>query len=93
MIKIRNNIFKRKKNDPQNPNIRRLYNKFRNRINRDLKKSKINFYTNYFETNDKNIKKTWEGIKSLVNIKKANISNINQLKFNGVIIDNPKTIA
>ena len=93
LIRIRNNIFKRKKNDPHNLNIRRLYNKFRNRVNRELKKSKINFYTNYFETNDKNIKKTWEGIKSLVNIKKANINTINQLKSNGNIIDNPKSIA
>ena len=49
MIRIRNNIFKKKKKSPHNENIKKLYNTFRNRINRDLKKSKVEYYSNYFE--------------------------------------------
>ena len=41
---------------------------FRNRLNRELKKAKKNYYTKYFEENNNNIK-TWEGIRSIINIK------------------------
>ena len=49
--------------------IRRLYHLFRNRVNGDLKKAKRNYYTKYFEDNSQNIKKTWEGIRLIINIK------------------------
>ena len=38
MIRIRDNLFKRKKKQPNNERIKFLYNSFRNRINRELKK-------------------------------------------------------
>ena len=38
MIKIRNKTFARKKRQPNNMNIKRLYNLFRNRVPRELKK-------------------------------------------------------
>ena len=94
MIRIRNNIFKKKKKSPHNENIKKLYNTFRNRINRDLKKSKVEYYSNYFEKNSNNAKETWQGIKSIVNIKNSNSKNVNQLNSNnGAIIDEPKLIA
>ena len=68
MIKIRNKLFQRKKRQPNNENNKRLYNLFRNRVIRELKKSKQNYYNEYFEVNNNNIKKTWEGIRSIVNI-------------------------
>ena len=37
MIKIRNKIFARKKRQPNNEDCKRLYNLFRNRVNRELK--------------------------------------------------------
>ena len=40
MIKIRNKTFARKKRQPNNENISRLYNLIRNRVSRELKKSK-----------------------------------------------------
>ena len=40
MIKIRNKIFARKKRQPNNKNCKRLYNLLRNRVNRELNKSK-----------------------------------------------------
>ena len=39
MIRIKNKLFFRKKRQPNNENIRILYNIFRNRVNRELKKS------------------------------------------------------
>ena len=38
MIKIKNKLFYRKKRQPNNMNVKRLYNIFRNRVNRELNK-------------------------------------------------------
>ncbi len=93
LIKERNNLFKRKKRQPSNENVNRLYNLFRNRINRELKKSKKVYYTKYFEENKNNIKKTWEGIKSIINSNNGVSSKVSQLNINGKIISNPQEIA
>ena len=66
---MKNKLFHRKKRQPHNLEILRLYHLFRNRVKRDLKKAKRNYYTKYFEDNRQNIKKTWEGIRSIINIK------------------------
>ena len=69
------------------------YNKFRNSINRDIKKSKTDYYSSYFEECKLNINKTWKGIKELVNTKNNLSTNITQLKSNNLIIDDPKLIS
>ena len=68
-IKTRNKLFERKKRQPTNENVKLLYNIFRNRVNRELKKSKRSYYTTCFEEHSSNIKKTWGGIRSIINIK------------------------
>ena len=75
MIKIRNKVFARKQRQPNNDNCQRLYNLLRNRVNRELKKSKKQFYAEYFSANLNNIKKTWDGIREIVNIKKTSKKN------------------
>ena len=47
MIKIRNKIFARKKRQPNNDNCKYLYNLFRNRVNKEIKKPKKNYYADY----------------------------------------------
>ena len=93
MIKIKNKLFHRKKREPNNLEIKRLYNLFRNRVNRELKKAKRNYYTKYFEVNSNNIKKTWEGIRSIINIKATKQSTISQIKVNSKVIKNQKEIV
>ena len=93
MIKIKNKLFYRKKRQPHNENIKRLYNLFRNRTNRELKRSKRDYYHQYYEQNSNNSKKVWEGIRAIINVKKPNIPSISQLKVNENIIDNPKEIV
>ena len=93
MIKIRDRIFQRKKRKPNNEEIKRLYNLFRNRVIRELKKSKKNYYTQYFEENKTNIKKTWDGIRSIINIKNSKQTTINQIKVKDRVINNHKEIA
>ena len=58
-------VFKRKKRQPNNENCKRLYNLLRNRINRDLKKSKKQYYEQYLTEHVNNIKETWDGIKKI----------------------------
>ena len=93
MIKIKNKLFQRKKRQSNNLEIKRLYNLFRNRVNRELKKAKRNYYTKYFEENSNNIKKTWEGIRSIINIKSTKESSISQIKVNNKVIRNHKEIV
>ena len=59
MIKIKNNLFYRKKRQPNNENVLKLYKLFRNRVNRELIKSKKEYYNQYFEENKQNNKKVW----------------------------------
>ena len=93
MIKIKNKLFHRKKRQPNNENVNKLYKLFRNRVNRELIKSKKDYYSQYFEDNKKNSKKVWEGIKSIININKCKFKCINQLNVKYKVIDNPKEIV
>ena len=93
LIKARNKIFARKKRQPNNANTKRLYNLFRNRAAREIKKSKKKYYSEYFEMNKMNIKKIWSGIREIVNIRNNISTKITQLNINGKIIDNPKDVA
>ena len=93
MIQVRNKLFQRKKRQPNNEGIKRLHNMFRNRVNREIKKSKKEHYAHYFEENKNNIKKTWDGIRSIINIKKSKRDLITKIKINDKIILNQNEIA
>ena len=93
MIKIKNKMFERKKRQPLNDYVKFLYNIFRNRVNRELKKSKKSYYDSYFEEHSNNIKKTWEGIRSIINIKNSVNPTISQLTINGRVIDETKMVV
>ena len=81
MIKIRNNLFACKERQHNNANITKLYNLFRNRINREIKQSI--YYNNYFNKYSSDMKKIWKGIRSIVNIKQSTAPQITQLNING----------
>ena len=57
LIKLRNKAHARKKRQPNNVNCKRLNNLLRNRVQRELKKSKKQYYADYFAENVNNIKK------------------------------------
>ena len=93
MIKIRNKLHRRKKRQSNNENIKRLYNLFRNRIIREMKKSKRDHYNKYFEKHRNDVKKTWNGIRSIINIKNSVQSSLTQLNVKETLITNPKKIV
>ena len=56
MIRMKNKLYERKKRQPNNENVKILYNLFRNEVNRELIKSKKSYAT-FFENHCNNIKK------------------------------------
>ena len=58
-----------------------------------LKKSKTNYYNQYFKANMNNIKNTWKGIKSIINIKNLSSDISKSLSSNGSTITNQVEIS
>ena len=79
MIIARDRIFKKYKSDKSSIN-KSLYKKFRNRVASELKRSKIQYFQNYFSSNKSNANKIWSGIKSIISPKNLTFSKINRTK-------------
>ena len=76
--------------------ITNLCNKFklyRNKLDKILKASKSMHYQNYFETNKLNLRKTWEGIREVINIRKKKEQRINTLNCDNGIINEDRKIS
>ena len=93
MISHRDRLFKKKKEDPLNQHIKQSYNLFRNRTTREIKKSRRKYYKEYFEGNLNNMKKTWQGIKQIININNKAGVQINQLCHKGKQINTNQEMA
>ncbi len=93
LIKIRDRLFARKKREPNNITLKETYNRVRNRVNRDIRKSKVDYQKAYFEEHKADMRKTWEGIRKIVNVKKSTDFTISQLSVKGKIIDDPTAIT
>ena len=93
LIKVRDRLFARKKRQPENEHVCNAYNIARNRVSRLLFKSQKDHHDSYFEEQKINIKKTWEGIRKIVNVKKSSKFSISHLNVNGKIVDDSIGIA
>jgi len=80
-MQIRDSLYKELSNgNPEtkkNISIRHKY--YRNLIVTLLRRSKENYYKNYFDKNKNNVKKTWDGIRNILAVSKKNTINIDQL--------------
>ena len=95
-INIKNNIHKKiiKANNPTlKNNLHNQFKKYRNIISNLLKKSKQNYYINFFNENLNNIKGTWKGIKELINFKTNKSSPPTELEIEGKLETDPKTVS
>ena len=61
-------------------------------IERSLNQKKY-YFANYFKDCSNNVKKTWQGIRAIINIKNPTAPKIAQLNIKGRIFDNPIDIA
>ena len=72
----------------------KLYKKFRNRVVAENRKSKIQYYENYFPKNMAIMKNLWTGIKAIINTKfKSSLQNISQLLVDDKTHTDPQDIA
>ena len=95
-ISIKNSIFKKyiNKKDPHiKEELHQKYKNYRNIIATLMKKSKQNYFTKYFESNIKNLKNIWKGIKSILSLKISASSLCNLLNFNNELVSDPIKIA
>ena len=69
------------------------YKRVRNMIVELTKKSKQNYYNQYFSTNNSNLRKIWQGIKSIVNINSTPNVNPTCISDNGKIVTDPIEIS
>ena len=70
MLNLRDRLFARTKREPNNERVRQVYKTARNRVSRKILKSKKDHEEAYFVEHQSDIKKTWEGLRKLVNVKK-----------------------
>ena len=73
-------------------NLHVQYKVLRNRIVALLRLSKNNHLRNYFSNNSDNIKKTWQGIKSIISIRETS-HNLPTMSVNNVNESDPTKIA
>ena len=93
MLNLRDRLFARRKREPDNVRVDQVYKVARNRVSRKIQQSKREHQEAYFTEHQSNIKKTWEGLRNLVNVKKSVRFSISQLNVNGKIVDDPAMIA
>ena len=95
-VSIKSSIFKKYINN-KDPHIKeelhQKYKNYRNIIATLMKKSKQNYFAKYFESNIKNFKNTWKGIKSIISLKNSASSSPNLLNFNNELTSDPLKIA
>ena len=53
--------------------VKTIYNQLRNKINREINSSKKALWSTHFNNYNHDMRKTWKGIKDLVNTKTAGI--------------------
>ena len=95
-IKIRDQLYKSYSTE-KIPNkkieIYQKYKKYRNIIVSLIRKSKKRHYSEYFLTHNANIKKTWDGIRELIDISKKKSFRIQMINHNNKSITDNKQIA
>ena len=89
----RDNLL-RKLNDNFTVSNKYLFNKFRNRVVSEQRKSKKKYFHDFFQRHESNLKMLWSGIRSTVNIRnKSNLTLISQLKYNGTCVNDPLKVG
>ena len=69
------------------------YKNYRNLLSTLLKRAKEEYFTNFFNENIKDIKKTWKGIKTLISMKEENNDTPSLITKYEKYINDPVSIA
>ena len=95
-ISLKNKFLQRsaKCKNPLEKNI--LYNRYKdlkNYITNLVRNGKKEFYKNYFDENKKNMKKIWQGIKDIVNIKNKHFDQLSCIQNGDKTVTEPLEIS
>ena len=77
-----NKKFLRAKDPIRKEILHNKVKKYRNSINILKRNSKANYYQNFFHDHKRNLQKTWEGVKMIININKSTKKEVNCLQIN-----------
>jgi flavodoxin len=69
------------------------YKAYRNRIIALIRTSKKQYYAKFFEENNSNVKKTWDGIRNLINVNKKSSTKIDKIFADSKWLTEGKDIA
>ena len=69
------------------------FKQYRNLIVRLCRRSKKNYFSDYFKQHSKNIKKVWQGIKSIISTKPTQNGSPSSININGTLTSEPTKIA
>ena len=75
-----------------NPEYKKTYKIAKNKVNHEIRRSKYNYFKNFFENNQNNIKKHWNAVNLILSKKKKDLTPSSILK-NGNLITDPEQIA
>ena len=94
-MRTRDSLYKKFAKE-SNPTLKKdYYNSYkvhRNKVKSLIRTSKKDYFAKYFEENNSNVKKTWEGIRNLINVSKKSSTKITKL-FKEKMITNNLDIA
>ena len=85
--------FRKEKNADLKHNLFNIYKRKRNMVTSLLRLSKKMHYNDYFLEHQSNIKKTWEGIRGLLNVNKKGDTSVNKLFHNNIELNQPEEMA
>ena len=91
-IRVKNKLYKQFLKTNSNY-YHSKYKFYRNRLNYLTKLSKRKYYSDYFLNNRNDSKKTWKGIKEIINPKNKGLHTPSTLQYNNEVITDTKTIA
>ena len=95
-INNKNKVFKKyvkSKDATQKQTLHESYKSIKNEITFLTKNSKKAYYDNYFAKHKKDLKKTWQGIKDIININKKNMDHPACISHENQNITDPTQIA
>ena len=85
-MKICDSLANKNDNPIEKINLSLRYKKYRNLIVTLLRRSRENYFKSYFEKNKNDVKKTWNGIRTILAISKKKTTSIDQLNYKNKIL-------
>jgi hypothetical protein len=95
-IRERNRLLKlfiRCKDLSQKTVLHNQYKKYRNSIVLMCKVSKKNYYKSFFQNNTNNLKKIWQEVNSIINLKSSSKPASTSISINGIITSDPIPVS